>query len=398
MDELLDHAPCGFVSFYDNGIINEVNQTLANLLGYAKQELIGQKVERLMTIAGRIFFQTHFFPLVKLQGKAEEVFLTLTSKDNDHIPALVSANRKIGKALPENHCIIVPVHQRQKYEQELLLAKKTAEDALNRNVHLLALTEELEKNKLALDWQVTRLSNINSDLVQFSNVISHDMQEPVRKIAVFADIVRNDPGQQLSEDALLALGHITTASRRMRSLVMGLQEFVSMETAANHVFTCDLNEIVADTLQRLTTETDVSPQVTAAALPSVEGQPSQIGLLFYHLLLNAFRFRREGLPPEIKIDCDIIQQNSFKATKDKYRYIDFARITVADNGRGFDNEYAAYIFQLFKKAHIDSPGIGFGLALCKKIVENHMGSISAHGKVNEGATITVLLPLKHEVV
>jgi sigma-B regulation protein RsbU (phosphoserine phosphatase) len=93
------------------------------------------------------------------------------------------------------------------------------------------------------------------------------------------------------------------------------------------------------------------------------------------------------------VHWDIIQQNSYSAIRGKYRYMDFVRITYTDNGIGFDNQYSDYIFRLFKKINTDSEGIGFGLALAKKIVEFHHGSISAQGNRGVGATFTILLPL-----
>ena len=189
MDVLLDEAPCGFLIFNDEGVITQANKTLEIWLGFTSGELIGNKLESLLSIAGRIFYQTHFFPLLKLHGKAEEIFLTLRSKALDDVPVLVNATRREHNNVTQNHCVLLPVYQRKKYEEELLNARRTAEQALNNNERLLKATEELEHSKQELDRQVTRLSWINEDLVEFSHVISHDIQEPIRKIAMFSDMI-----------------------------------------------------------------------------------------------------------------------------------------------------------------------------------------------------------------
>lgn len=135
--------------------------------------------------------------------------------------------------------------------------------------------------------------------------------------------------------------------------------------------------------------------INADRLPVVEGHCDQFSLLFYHLISNSIQFRKEDGATKISIEADSIQQNRYRNIKGKYQYTDFVRITFSDNGKGFEPQYARYIFQLFEKAHPDAPGMGFGLALCKKIVENYYGSITAKSAVGEGARFTILLPVKH---
>ncbi len=396
MDDLLEDAPCGFIVFDDEGIIRRANATLADWLGLGSASLTGSRFESLLTIAGRIFYQTHFFPLITLHGKAEEIFLTLKGKDGIEVPVLVNAKRKLRHdSTPENHCVAIPVYQRKKFEQELIQAKRTAEEALQRNELLLQAQAELETSKQELDRQVRRLSLLNQDLAQFSDVISHDVQEPIRKIAMFADIIRREEDARISEVSKLSLDKIGVAGNRMRRLISSLQQFVSVDTSSSAVEPCNLNKIIRQA--RLKVIIDFQYQnfeIDAAALPEVEGRCEQLELLFYHLILNAVQFRKEGEPARITVVGDIVQHNSFTTIKGKYRYIDFLRIKFSDSGRGFNPEYAEYIFQLFRKGHADTPGLGFGLALCRKIVENHYGSITARGEEGKGASFILLLPLK----
>ncbi|HEY9810803.1 MAG TPA: diguanylate cyclase [Halomicronema sp.] len=130
IDELLNSAPCGFLSFTDDGTIVMVNATLLELLGYEFDNLSGRKIETILPIASRIFYQTHFFPLLKLHGKAEEIYFSLRSKQGIDVPILVNAGRQKKAETWVNNCIFIPIHQRIQYEDELLKAKKAAESAI----------------------------------------------------------------------------------------------------------------------------------------------------------------------------------------------------------------------------------------------------------------------------
>lgn len=396
MDDLLDHAPCGYMIFTDDGIITQVNSTLLNMLGFEAQELFGKKLETLLTIAGRIFYQTHFFPILALQQKAEEVFLTLKCHNGSELPVLINAKKRTRNDIVENHCMLIPVPHRKKFEAELIAARKTAEEALIRNELLQQTTVELDSSKIELDRQVTKLTILNEDLAEFSNVISHDMQEPVRKIAMFADIVQRENKEIIGLHSYRMLDKIRIASLRLRMLTSGLQQYMSVGLVAKQAEPCNLARIIETEQQKVTEDLPDQPVViNSSQLPVIEGYGEQLSLLFYHLIINSVQFKKEGeVKTEIRIDADIIQENSYRSTSERYRYVDFARIVFSDKGKGFDNEYRDYIFQLFKKAHTESTGLGFGLALCKRIAENHYGYITAQSAAEQGATFTILLPLK----
>src|SRR5687768_5566637 len=117
VEDMLDTAPCGFISFADDGTILRVNTTLLELLDYGRDELVGRHVEHILTTGTRIFYQTHWFPLLRLQGSAEEIFLMLRSKAGDEVGVLVNAVRR-DRAPAEYDCVIMRVRERQKYEGE----------------------------------------------------------------------------------------------------------------------------------------------------------------------------------------------------------------------------------------------------------------------------------------
>lgn len=363
------------------------------MLGYEIHELKGCKTDALLNIAGRIFYQTHFFPLIKLHNKAEEIFLSLLTKSRQEVPVLVNAKRKEIDQVAYNVCAVIPVNQRKEYEQQLLVAKKTAEDALQKNEHLLQLTHELETNKAALDRKIAMLTSVHNDVIQFSRIISHDVQEPVRKAAIFSDIMKQT-GKPLTAESEMALEQIDISVQKLQQMIVSLQQYMSAGMLSkDEVAECDLTALAAEALQEVQAECKKNIQATLDRLPVLQGNPYQLQLLFYHLIKNAVEHNvTENVL--VTIEGDIIQQNQFKHIKDKYQYIDVARIKISDNGPGFGIEYTNYIFGLFKKINPHTKGIGAGLALCKKITDNHFGSIAAETTPNEGTCITVHLPLK----
>jgi anti-anti-sigma regulatory factor len=140
MDELLNTGPCGFLAFADDGRVLTANATLLDWLGRAEGEVAGRHVENLLPPGGRIFYQTHFFPLLKLHGRAEEIYLSLRAADGSDLPVLANAARRERGGAAVNDCVFIPMRQRRRFEDEILAAKREAEEA---NRAKDALIEEL---------------------------------------------------------------------------------------------------------------------------------------------------------------------------------------------------------------------------------------------------------------
>src|SRR5688572_19958537 len=125
--QFLDQAPCGIFCISSNGFLTYANTTFARLIGYTPDEIKGRKFEEILPVASKIFYQTHFFPLVKMKGSAEEIFLSLKSRNGAEVPVLIAAKTSVEDEVLYIHCACLPVYHRRKYEDEILLAKKTAE-------------------------------------------------------------------------------------------------------------------------------------------------------------------------------------------------------------------------------------------------------------------------------
>jgi sigma-B regulation protein RsbU (phosphoserine phosphatase) len=389
MKESFDVAPCGYFSFFDDGTLHIVNETLCHLLGYKKNELEGKNIETIFTIPTRIFYQTHFFPLVKMHGHAEEIFITLLTKEKEQLPVLLNAKREKEGAKLYTSCGFIVVANRKKFEDELVAARNAAEKALKENSELIQARAALQQHAEELDENMQIVKKQNHELKQFNHVVTHSLREPLRKILLYSEkLVNNNLPTAIKTD----LQKLSNASGQMRNIVSGLQEYIWLSDVFSEFTSIDLDELVKELEEKLKKEFGGLLLLKTEPLGKLEGDKKQLELLFYHILTNAIKFKKHR-HAEVFISASIIKQNTFKAVENKYKYDDFIKLEIMDKGIGFDPAFKEEAFGLFKKFHHEQ-GSGLGLALCKKIVENHFGFISANTNVDEGTNIMIVLPLR----
>jgi PAS domain S-box-containing protein len=271
----------------------------------------------------------------------------------------------------------------------------TNEELAVTNEELAALNEEFAATNDDLAAANQLLSRSNSNLEQFAYIASHDLQEPLRKIRQFGDLLRAKYDSP-STEALVYLDRMQAAGVRMSALITDLLTFARI---TNHQIISDwvsLNDVVSATLTDLELriqETDANVQV--ADLPAIKGDKVQLGQLFQNLLNNALKFRKPGTTPVITIRAQTVTYKDLPvAIKPAQAAAAYHLITVADNGIGFDQKYADRIFQAFQRLHGKSEfaGTGIGLAICEKVVVNHGGAISAFGDPGHGAVFNIYFP------
>ncbi len=384
---LFDKAPGGYLSFFDDGTILFVNETLCNHLLYDKDELTGKHVETIFTLPTRIFFQTHLFPLVKMHGHAEEIFLSLLAKDGQHIPVLLNAKRIEWEQKILTTCVYIVVANRKKFEDELVHARKEAERALKENTALINAKEDLQLHAEKLEKQMQTVKKQNHELQQFSHAVSHNLKEPLRKILLYSGMIR-------ANETSPAFNKVIKASEQMKIVVSGLQQYIWLSEKDTRFNRVDLNSVVQNATGMLAQDFDPELFLLTYEDPGfIEGDADQLKLLFYHVLANAVKFKR-GEKAIINIESTRLKLNKFRTVENKYEYDDFLRLEVKDEGMGFDSIYREQVFELFKKLNYGE-GQGLGLSLCKKIVENHSGFIDADSKINLYTKITISLPIHH---
>lgn len=393
MKDIFKEVPCGLVTFKDDGIIVWTNPTLTTWLEYEPTELLGRSIETLFPIATKVFYNTHVFPLIRLHGKADEIFVSLLSKGATSLPILANFSRKEIDGHPRNIAVFIQVHQRKKYEHELLLARREAETALSENRELQRLKNNLETQALELDVHNQRLYAINQNLIQFSKIISHDLQEPLRKIMIYLETITSDSETTLSACSANAVEKIKKATGRIRNLTGGLQQFVSIDSDFS-ITKIDLREVADAAKEKVIKYRNFDGfAIAIGELPIVEGFRDQIDMLFFHLIDNAVQFREPSRQLIIDISGIPLEENVFRKSEGHYKFTEHIRIVVRDNGIGFDSKYKEYVFGLLNKLKANSEGLGIGLSLVRKIVENHSGMIDIN-PLQSGTEIIVTLPTK----
>jgi PAS domain S-box-containing protein len=238
------------------------------------------------------------------------------------------------------------------------------------------------------------LQQSNKSLEEYAFVTSHDLKEPLRKIATFSDRLLSSQKDALNADGVLLLHKIINSAKRMQHMINDLLK-VSTITGNKAYEQYGLNKLFEEALQLLDHKIEECKAVVECdKLPEISVVPSQFRQLFQNLLSNSLKFARPGVPPHIRVTHTYLTQkdvghlNITKARK-------YLQIKFEDNGIGFDNEYAAKIFAIFQRLHGKTAyeGTGIGLSVCEKVMENHAGLIYAKGVLNVGATFTIVLPV-----
>ena len=261
------------------------------------------------------------------------------------------------------------------------IAKPFDPDALRAKVSVFV--ELHEKNEL-LKKQAGELERSNEELQQFAYIASHDLREPLRVIAGYLELLKEDLGEDKPDLDIYISGAVNSATR-MQALIDDLLAYSRVGAAAREQTDVDLNEVLAQALANLGKAVEeTGTEVIADPLPSVVGDHSQMSQLFQNLIANAIKFR-SGESPTIHVTAE----------RELERWI----LKVADNGIGFDQKNAGRVFEIFQRLHGPSEfsGTGIGLAICKKIVDQHGGRIWVESEVGKGTTFSFSLPASKEL-
>jgi PAS domain S-box-containing protein len=351
--DLYDFAPVGYLTLSEEGRIVEANLTAAKQLGIERSILIGKP-----------------FNLYAAENYREELHLHLRKVFNTKQPHTCEIKLNGGGRL--NFYVQLDSTYLLDSEGENLIRTTMAE------------ISDRKKAEEKLKVLAGRLDLSNRELEQFAFIAAHDLQEPVRKILAFGDRLGTKYREKLDEEGKEYLIRILNASKRMQQFIADLLKYARVATHPGPSDTVDLREAVMEVISDLELKIErLGANVEVSELPAVKGEKSQIRQLFQNLIANALKFHGEE-QPHIKIysrrtdhDCPIF---------------------VEDNGIGFDEEYLDRIFAPFQRLHGKSAyeGTGMGLAICRKIVERHGGSITAKSKPGEGSTFIITLPMEQD--
>jgi PAS domain S-box-containing protein len=261
------------------------------------------------------------------------------------------------------------------------------------NEELAALNEEFSAMNEELQETNENLTRSNQELEQYAYVASHDLQEPLRKIRIYSDMLNHLQG--LSEPHKKLVTKIDLSAQRMSMLIKDLLEFSRLLETGGMIEQVNLNTVlenVAGDFELVIEEQQA--RVIIGELPVIEGIRLQMNQLFYNLLGNALKFVQPGVTPVIEIAGRLVSSAELADTDNALKSRWYYEISVKDNGIGFDQKYADQVFQVFKRLHGSAayPGSGIGLAMCKRIVLNHGGEMTVASEAGKGTTFRIILP------
>ena len=241
---------------------------------------------------------------------------------------------------------------------------------------------------------IEELQRSNKELEEFAYVASHDLQEPLRKISTFCGRLHDKYKEKFSNDGQLYLDRIMASAESMRGLIDNLLDYSRVSRVRQEFKETNLSFLLAQVMSELELKIEETrATINAAGLPVIDGSFSNLKQLFSNILNNALKFRKPGIPPIIQIKSSMLDTAEI-AHLQLPGNNNYFKLRFFDNGIGFEQEYAGRIFQIFQRLHgkSDYPGSGIGLAICKKIVDQHKGLIWAENIPGQGACFNVVLP------
>ncbi len=280
-------------------------------------------------------------------------------------------------------------HQLVAQEKKLMAINKSLENEINERK---ISEEQIRELNRKLQDNIDHLETANKDLDRFAFMSSHDLQEPLRKIRTFTDLLYTKYKNLFNDDAVKYISRIQNAAERMQTLIKDILEFSQLSNDNSRFINTDLNVLVKEVIaDKEVLVQEKKAVITVKTLPSLNVNPGLMRPLFSNLIGNAIKYKKKDVDPVINIYAEQLDVND-NGNRDRK----FCRIFIQDNGIGFDQKYAEQIFEMFTRLHGNSQyeGTGIGLALCKQIVEKHNGFISALSKENEGATFIISFPVK----
>lgn len=335
-------------------------------------------------------------------GKSFENFYTPEDQANNLPRYLLSQATKYGRFGQEGfrvrkdgtlfwaNVVITAIHNE---ESEIIGFSKVTHDLTVKK----EADDKLKLNAAELEQKNQELEKMNKELQSFAYISSHDLQEPLRKIQTFSNMIIDKEFENLSENGRDKFKRMQNAAQRMQTLINDLLAYSRTNSQEVLLTKTNLNDIIDDVKEDLKEEIQLKAAIIEAEKIhcDVEVIPFQFHQLIYNLVSNSLKFSRADVIPKIIIKCEINKGSKMKNNQlDSKR--DYCHITFSDNGIGFDQQYSEKIFEVFQRLHGKETyqGTGIGLAIVKKIIDNHKGVVTAKGGLGEGATFDIYIPVE----
>ena len=354
-EDLLDRAPCGFVSFGDDSKIIHINTTLLERLDYERSALVGQPLERILTVGSRIFHQTHFFPLVKLHGRAQEVFVLFRTRDGSDVGMLCNAVRRERDGAAVTDCVLMEVQERRKFEDALVIARRAADEA-------------------------------NKAKSTFLAVMSHELRTPLNAIGGYVQLIDMGVHGPVTDQQREALARIDRSQRHLLRLINDVLNLARIEAgrvdyAAECVRLSDVVRSVIPMVEPQIAAKDMRHESEVPAALEAKADSEKVKQILINLLTNAVKFTARG--GRLRVEG-----GEFSTTQ--------VYLRVTDTGIGIAPEMIDKVFEPFVQVD-DSrsragEGTGLGLAISRDLARGMGGDLTAQSALGKGSTFELTLP------
>ena len=360
-EDLYEHAPCGYLSLLPDGIVGKVNATFLEWTGYSSAELVGKaRFLDLLTVGGRIYYETHFQPLLRMQRQVREVAFDLMRRSGERLPVLVNAtHREYPNAGSITRITVFDATDRRHYERELLAARKAAEDAAQAKSELIAaISHDVRAPLSAITTAIALL----------------EKTAPTPQQARYIRVLRSSTAHALTlVNNLLDLGRLEAGRTPLREEPFSMRELVNSVAATARATALDKPDL----------------ELTATVAPSVPdalvGDRSKIGQVISNLMMNAVKFTERGF---VSVTVDARDEDGGGVTLD---------VVVSDSGIGIPADRLPHIFEEYAQATDDIAqkygGTGLGLAICRRVLRLYGSDLSVTSTVGTGTTFSFSLSL-----
>jgi len=365
---ILESSLDPIITIDHNGLVSEFNRAAELVFGHPRETVLGKPPSEVL------------FPPAKIAGYQNRIDRYLEAGEGSMLGKRteVTAIRANGESFPA--------------EVAMSISQQSGSPVLTFFVRDISLQKQAEEEQIRYSAELERS---NKELERFAYVASHDLQEPLRKILTFGDRLEISCGESLEERDKECLSRMQNAAKRMHVLINDLLLLSRVTTKEKMFERVDLAKVVKEVVSDLEVKIEqTGARVEVGKMPIIMADAVQIRQLFQNLMVNALKFRREEVLPVVKISARFLKIPTQRVGR-RSNADEKCRILVEDNGIGFDEKYKERIFTIFQRLHTRDvyEGTGVGLAICRKIVERHNGTIVAHGELGKGATFEIVLPV-----
>ncbi len=355
LDAVLDLAPCGFLAIDDSGVVQTANTTLAQLVGRPRDDIEGSHIDQLLSSAGRIFYSSHLFPLLRLHGRADELYLRILHADGSEIPVLVNGAARSDLDPPIYHLAVMPMLVRNKLESELIAARNAAREAA-----------------AAKD--------------RFLSIVSHELRSPLTGITGYSELLLRERGGPLTDQQRRYAERIRDAAQYQVALIEDILEFAALSGERRSVESGVMP--LEDVLSRAESILSLRAAEAGKALHrrpkpasgELRADAAAVQQVLLNLGMNAIKYGAQGAPVVVAAD----------------RAEEAVRVSVTDTGPGIPADDLERIFEPFVQlgASPDDAGggVGLGLSISRDLARAMGGDIVVQSEPGRGSTFTLVLP------